>query len=349
MPDLMIYGATGFTGALVADRAREDGGATPLLAGRDADRVADLAARREMPGAAFGLDDPTGLRRQLEDVRVVLNCAGPFSRTAAPLVAACLDTGTHYVDITGEIAVFEHLAAQDAAARRAGLVLLPGAGFDVVPSDCLAAHLKRRQPRTRRLRLSISGLTRPSRGTARTALEALGRGTPVRRGGEIVELATPPRGRADFGAGPVETIGISWGDVATAWHSTGAPEIDVLFEASAPLRLVSRVPAPLRPALRSAPVRGLLTRLVDRTVHGPSATLRRSGHARLLGEGWDAAGTRVAALMETPEPYALTACTALAIARRVAAGAAPAGYHTPATAFGPDLALDVAGVRRTDL
>jgi short subunit dehydrogenase-like uncharacterized protein len=317
MPDLMIYGATGFTGALVADRAREDRGAAPLLAGRDAAKVEAFAARRDMPWATFGLDDPAGLRRQLEGVRVVLNCAGPFSRTAAPLVAACLDTGTHYVDITGEIAVFEHLAAQDAAARRAGLVLLPGAGFDVVPSDCLAAHLKRRQPGMRRLRLSISGLTRPSRGTARTALEALGRGTPVRRGGEIVELATPPRGRADFGAGPVETFGIGWGDVATAWHSTGAPEIEVLFEASAPLRLVSHVPAPL---LRSAPVRGLLTRLVDRTAHGPSATLRRSGRARLLGEGWDAAGTRVAALMETPEPYALTACTALAIARRVAAG-----------------------------
>ena len=346
MPDLMIYGATGFTGALVADRARQDGGATPLLAGRDAGKVADLAARRDMPWAAFGLDDPAELRRQIEGVRVVLNCAGPFSRTAAPLVAACLDAGTHYVDITGEIAVFEHVATQDAAARRAGLVLLPGAGFDVVPSDCLAAHLKRRQPGMRRLRLSISGLTRPSRGTARTALEALGRGTLVRRGGEIVELATPPRGRADFGAGPVATIGISWGDVATAWHSTGAPEIDVLFEASGALRLVSRVPAPL---LRSAPVRGLLTRLVDRTAQGPSATLRRSGHARLLGEGWDAAGARVAARMETPEPYALTARTALAIARRVAAGEVQAGYHTPATAFGPDLALDFAGVRRTDL
>ena len=343
----MIYGATGFTGALVAERAQEEGpAAPPLLAGRDRARVEALAARHDMPWAAFGLDDPAALRRRLADVRVVLNCAGPFSHTAAPLVAACLDTGTHYVDITGEIAVFEHVAAQDAAARRAGLVLLPGAGFDVVPSDCLAAHLKRRQPGMRRLRLSISGLTRPSRGTARTALEALGRGTLVRRGGAIVELATPPRGRADFGAGPVDTIGISWGDVATAWHSTGAPEIDVLFEASAALRAVSRMPAPL---LRSAVVRSLLARLVDRRAHGPSAPLRRSGRARLLGEGWDATGARVAALMETPEPYALTARTALIIARRVAAGEAPAGYHTPATAFGPDLALEVAGIRRTAL
>src|SRR6056297_3206097 len=267
MTDLMIYGATGYTGTLIAEHAAATASQfspPPTLAGRNQAKVRELAMRLKMPWAAFDLADAAALRRRLMDVKVLLNCAGPFSRTADPLVAACLEAGTHYVDITGEIAVFERIAAQNAAARQAGIVLLPGAGFDVVPSDCLAAHLKRRQPGMRRLRLSISGLTRPSRGTARTALEALGQGTLVRRGGVIVELPKPPRGRADFGAGPVETIGISWGDVATAWHSTGAPEIDVLFEASAALRAVSRMPAPL---LRSAFVRSLLTRLVDRMAH----------------------------------------------------------------------------------
>jgi short subunit dehydrogenase-like uncharacterized protein len=352
MTDLMIYGATGFTGTLVADHAAGAAGGSgppPTLAGRNEAKVRALAERLGLPWTAFDLADRSALPARLRDVKTVLNLAGPFSETAAPLAGACLASGTHYVDITGEIAVFEHLAGLDAEARAAGVVLLPGAGFDVVPSDCLAAHLKRRQPDLRRLRLSLSGLTRASRGTARTAVEALGKGTLVRRGGRIVDLASPPRGQADFGKGPVDTIGVSWGDVATAWHSTGARDIDVLFEASLPLRVAARVPQGLRPALRSRPVQHTLKRLVDRLTRDPSAEGRDAGHAVLLGEGWDGAGARVASLMRTPDPYALTARTALAIARRVAAGGVGAGFHTPSTAFGPDLALDFDGVERTDL
>ena len=351
MTDLMIYGATGYTGTLIAEHAAATASQfspPPTLAGRNQAKVRELAMRLKMPWAAFDLADAAALRHRLRDVKVLLNCAGPFSRTADPLVAACLEAGTHYVDITGEIAVFERIAAQNAAARQAGIVLLPGAGFDVVPSDCLAAHLKRRQPGLRRLRLSISGLTKASRGTARTALEALGKGTLARRGGEIVELERPQRSRSDFGRGPVETVGVSWGDVATAWYSTGAQEIDVLFEASRQLRLVSHVPRRLRPALGSAPVQRLLSRLVDRMQHGPSPGDRQSGRCRLLAEGWDAEGARVASLMETPEPYALTAQTAFMIAQRIGAEEVAAGYQTPSTAFGPDLALEFDGVDRMD-
>ena len=346
----MIYGANGYTGTLVAEYAATAGArvSPPTLAGRNGDKVRAVASRLEMPWTTADLTDAPTLRRRLKDVKVVLNCAGPFSSTADPLVAACLETGTHYVDITGEIAVFERIAAQDAAARQAGIVLLPGAGFDVVPSDCLAAHLKRRQPGMQRLRLSISGLTQASQGTARTALEALGKGTLARRGGEIVELETPQRGRTDFGQGPVDTVGVSWGDVATAWYSTGAHEIDVLFEASPALRVVSRVPRRLRAALGSPPVQRLLSRLVDRMDHGPSTEERRRGRCRLLGEAWDAEGVRVASLMQTPEPYALTAQTAFTIAQRIAVGEVAAGYHTPSNAFGPDLALEFDGVRRRD-
>ena len=162
-------------------------------------------------------------------------------------------------------------------------------------------------------------------------MEALGKGTLARRGGEIVELETPQRGRTDFGQGPVDTVSVSWGDVATAWHSTGTPEIDVLFGASPALGVVSRVPRRLRPALGSPLVQHLLSRLVDRMNPGPSAEDRHSARCRLLGEGWDAEGARVASLMETPQPYVLTAQTALAITQRITAGGVEAGYHTPST------------------
>ncbi len=349
MKDLLIYGATGYTGTLVAERAVATPRQPLKLAGRNEGKVRALATRLGTSWTAFDLEDSAAVRRAVEGVAVVLNLAGPFSGTADPLVAACLACGTNYVDITGEIAVFERIAARDAEARKAGIVLLPGAGFDVVPSDCLAAHLKRRQPGLHRLRLSIAGLTQASRGTARTAVEALGRGTMVRRGGRIVELEKAPLGRADFGAGPVQTVGVSWGDVATAWHSTGAQEIDVHFEASLPLRVMARMPPKLRPLFASPPAQAFLKRLVGRMTSGPSAERRGSARSIILGEAWDTEGARVASLMKTPDPYALTAQTALAIAQRVAAGEAAPGYHTPSSAFGPDLALEFEGVTREDI
>jgi len=349
MKDLLIYGATGYTGTLVAEHAAAVSEQPPALAGRSEGKVRSLARRLEAPWTAFSLEDPAAIRRAVENVAAVLNLAGPFSKTTDPLVAACLACGTHYVDITGEIAVFERLAALDTTARKSGVVLLPGAGFDVVPSDCLAAHLKRRQPGMHRLRLSIAGLTQASRGTARTAIEALGRGTMVRRGGRIVELENAPRHCADFGEGPVQTVGVSWGDVATAWHSTGAQDIDVLFEASFPLRVVAGTPPKLRPILASQPVQDLLKRLVGRITFGPSAKRRGIARGLILGEAWDSEGERVASLMQTPDPYELTAQTAFEIARRVAAGEVTPGYHTPSNAFGADLALDFRGITRTDI
>ena len=152
----------------------------------------------------------------------------------------------HYSDITGEIDVFEALAARDEQAKTAGVMLLPGAGFDVVPSDCLAAHVAARMPDATRLRLSIGGLTVVSQGTAKTMVEGIARGTRFRRGGRIVEDKDTPRATADFGAGPRRTVGVSWGDVSTAWRSTRIPDIEVFFEASRDLDRVARMPGLLK-------------------------------------------------------------------------------------------------------
>ncbi|HSY41621.1 MAG TPA: saccharopine dehydrogenase NADP-binding domain-containing protein, partial [Polyangia bacterium] len=140
---LLIYGANGYTGELCARRAAAEGLPT-VLAGRRADVVQALATELGRPHLAFALDRPAAVDAALAGVTAVLNCAGPFSRTAAQLVAACLRAKAHYLDITGELDVLEKMAGRDEEARAAGITLLPGAGFDVVPSDCLAAHLKRR-------------------------------------------------------------------------------------------------------------------------------------------------------------------------------------------------------------
>jgi short subunit dehydrogenase-like uncharacterized protein len=175
MPDrFMIYGATGYTGKLVAAAAKTLGMA-PLLAGRDAARLQVVAAQYGFDHRRVALDDAAGLRAALAGIPLVLHIAGPFAQTSRPMLDACLAAGTHYLDITGEIDVFEACAARDAEARAAGIMVMPGVGFDVVPSDCLAAHVKRRMPDAVELTLAISGLTKASRGTLKTSIASIAR------------------------------------------------------------------------------------------------------------------------------------------------------------------------------
>jgi short subunit dehydrogenase-like uncharacterized protein len=175
-------------------------------------------------------------------VSVVLNAAGPFSATAWAMADACLSNGVHYLDITGEIDVFEALFARDAEAQRAGVTLMSGVGFDVVPSDCLAAHLKRRLPDATQLTLYFSPGFNVSRGTMKTMIENVAVGARARRNGRLVTVAKPNTGSCDFGRGLRSTVQVAWGDVSTAFHSTGSP---TSLSTSRPRRL-SRPPLGLR-------------------------------------------------------------------------------------------------------
>ena len=341
----LIYGATGYTGRLCAEHAVERG-LHPILAGRNPDSVRPLAQTLGLEWRVFGLS-PTPA--QLGGVKAVLHAAGPFSATAAPMASACIEAGVHYCDITGEIDVFEALAGWDARARSAGVMLLPGAGFDVVPSDCLSAHVATRLPGATRLRLSISGLSNASRGTMKTMLEGVGTGVRVRRGGRIVQADPLMRQTADFGAGVRPTIGVPWGDVSTAWHSTSVPDVEVFFEATRQMELAAALPVRIRRLVSQGPVLRFLQGRIDRHLPpGPSAEDRASGRAAVLAEAWDISGQHASALLATPEPYHLTAHTAVEVARLAAEGGALPGYQTPSTAQGADFIMRFDGVRRTD-
>ncbi|MCJ2070411.1 saccharopine dehydrogenase NADP-binding domain-containing protein [Methylobacterium sp. J-030] len=348
MSTILIYGATGYTGTLLAEHAIAQG-LRPILAGRDPDKLRPLAGRLNLESRAAGLDKPERLRAALAGVAAVIHAAGPFSKTARPMAEACLAAGAHYVDITGEISVLEALAARDAEAKAAGIVLLPAAGFDVVPSDCLAAHTARRLPGATHLRISIGGFGGFGRGTARTMVEGIAWGTRVRRDGRIVELPSPPRASADFGRGPRRTVGLGWGDVSSAWYSTHVPNIDVYFEAFPAMAAAAGLPAGLRKIIAGGTAQRLINRGIDRLPAGPSESARETARSTFLAEAWDSTGRRAASRMETPEGYTLTAWTAVKVARRLASGAVAAGFHTPVTAFGPDFILDFPGVVRTDL
>jgi short subunit dehydrogenase-like uncharacterized protein len=345
----LLYGANGYTGELVA-RLAAARGHLPVLAGRRAGAVCALSDTLSLERRLFSLDDPRRIDEALAGMCLVLHCAGPFSRTSRPMADACLRARTHYLDITGEVEVFEALAARDDEARAAGVMLLPGCGFDVVPTDCLAAHLARRLPGARRLALGIRASGRVSRGTATTAIEGLGRPGLVRRGGALTTVPVAAKTRTiDFGDGPRPAVTIPWGDVSTAWHSTGIPDVEVYMAAPLRLRAFLRASRFLGPLVGSGAVRRFLTARVRAGAPGPSEEERRRGRAFAWGEAEDDAGRRVASRLAMPEGYTLTAHAALAVVERVLAGEAPPGFQTPSRAYGPDLVLGLEGVVRTDL
>jgi short subunit dehydrogenase-like uncharacterized protein len=348
MSRYLIYGATGYTGGLIAQLARERG-EHPILAGRNAAGVGGVAAALGLEHRAFGLDRVAEVRAGLEGVAAVLHCAGPFAHTFQTMAEACLQSKVHYLDVTGEVSVFEALAARDGEARAAGVMLLPGVGFDVVPSDCLAVHLKRRLPGATHLTLGFQGLGETSRGTANTVVENLHRGGLVRRHGVLTPVPAAWRRRTiDFGSGPRPAVTIPWGDVSTAYHSTGIPNIEVYMAAPRAMALGMRLGRPLLPLLAKAPIQRLLKRRILAGPPGPDAETRARGGSRLWGEVRDQSGGRAAARLAGPDGYTLTAHTALLCLRRVLAGDAPPGFQTPAKAYGPDLVLEVPGTVRSD-
>lgn len=345
---ILIYGATGFSGRL-ATRACLAAGLRPVLGGRSAEALARVAADTGLESRTFDLTDPARLDAALDGVQVVLHMAGPYSQTALPMVEACLRTRTHYLDITGETQVVEALATLDGEARERGVMLMPSVGFDVVPTDCLAAHVARRLPDADTLAIAMTSLAFITRGSARTAIEAAGMGL-ARRGGRIVpiELASLERS-FDFGTGPRACINCTWGDVANAWYTTGIPNIDVFFEGTPLLRTLLGLARTWKPLLRSAAGQAWLRAHVELLPDGPSEAQRRSTKMVIVAQASHRDGRRRTSRMHTPEAYSFTATASAQLARRVLAGDFEPGFQTPGRVFGPDFALSLAGVRREDL
>jgi short subunit dehydrogenase-like uncharacterized protein len=343
----MIYGANGYTGRLVlAEAVRR--GLRPILAGRRASEVEALAREYGLPARSFGLDSPATVRAGLNGVSLVLHCAGPFSATCAPMLEACLSVGAHYVDITGEIDVFAHCHAQDARARERGIVVLPGAGFDVVPTDSLAAHLAASLPRARELVLAFEAGGGPSPGTARTSVEGLAAGGRVRRDGVMVEVPLGYKQRSFVRDGtPRSAMTIPWGDVYTAHVSTGIPDIEVYM--AMPPATIARVQRWrwLAPLARLGFVQRWLKGRAG-AVRGPSDARREKTDCHVWGEVRDAHGAERRAELTTPNGYAVTVWTALGIVERLRADPPAAGFHTPSQVMGADWLLGMPGVRRID-
>jgi len=339
----LLYGATGYTGELIAREAVRRG-MRPILAGRSRSRIEKLAKELGCPHAVFALDDHTSMLSSMENVSAVLHCAGPFSATARSMMQACLASHVHYFDITGEIDVFELAHSVHEKAQRSGIVLCPGVGFDVVPTDCVALKLKEELPDATHLTLGFDGGSGLSKGTAKTAMEAAGSGSKVRRDGKIVSLPLGSQTRQiDFGNGDRLTACIPWGDVSTAFYSTGIPNVEVFTSTSpAALKRMQRANT-MRPLLRRSLVKAFLRYVIDLRVDPPNEAQRKNNASLVFAEVRNAAGKSVSARFRTANGYALTVASALAIVTDVLARPRAPGFYTPSKLMGADFVAALPG------
>ncbi|HEX7154565.1 MAG TPA: saccharopine dehydrogenase NADP-binding domain-containing protein [Thermoanaerobaculia bacterium] len=331
----MIYGANGYTGELVAREAVKQG-ERPILAGRSPEKIEPLARELGLESRIFDLDAP-----RLEGVDAVLHCAGPFSKTSKPMVDACMNAGAHYLDITGELTVFEAVLGRHDEAVRRGVTLLPGVGFDVVPTDCLAAMLAKKLPGADELDLAFwmhrGGI---SPGTMKTSIEGMATGGAMRRDGRIVRVPILHDAREiAFSGGTRYAATIPWGDVSTAYYTTGIPNIRVYSARSKKDVNRARRLRPLMPLLAIPFINRLLQKYVSRRP-GPSAERRAGGRVYLWGRVAKRGGEEVTMTMEAPEGYTFTVASSLRAVKQLRACEKRPGAYTPAVFFGENFALD---------
>jgi short subunit dehydrogenase-like uncharacterized protein len=343
----MLYGASGYTGALIAEQAIKRG-QQPILAGRSAEKLAPLAEQLGLPYKVFGLDDVNAIANAIADMDVVLHAAGPFIHTSDPMLRACLATKTHYLDITGEIGVFENMFRYQDTALKNNTALIGGVGFDVVPTDCLALFVAQQVNAAHTLEIAFMGLNSVSVGTTKSAIENAPTGGMIRQNGTLQPY---PLGkgtkRIRFSHGVYNAMPIPWGDLSTAYRTTGIPNITT-YKAISPLfSTLTRLTAPIgQVVLRSGGLRHLALNIVERMTPGPAESIRENDRSYLYARAADKSGVIIAeAWLETCEPYQFTAYSAVEAVMRVDELGA-AGALTPALAFGADFALAIPGTKR---
>ena len=350
MKKILVYGSYGYTGKLIVEQAVK-AGMPLLLAGRDEKQLRAQAEQYKLEYRVFAVEETAKLDAALQEVDAVLHCAGPFVLTFRQMAEACIRNKKHYVDISGEIEGFEALATMDEEAKRAGVMLLPGGGFDVVPSDCLIAYTAGKLPGATDLKLYIKSIgSGVSRGTARSGVENSHRAGRIRRDGKIVSVPNLYDSKeVDFGRGPSKLVTMGWGDVSTAYHSTGIPNVTVYMgfpKAMISMMKFTKVAGPL---LYSRTARNFIKWLIGIFfAPGPSHEKNKTGFALLIAEVTDGNKT-VRAKLRTPEAYYLTAFTSVEIMKRILAGDYKPGFQTPSKVYGADFIMQFTGVQREDL
>lgn len=344
---VLLYGANGYTGELIARYAKEYH-ITPVLAGRNETLIRALAERLELPYRIFSLDDATALQSQLGDIMLVIHAAGPFANTCKQMVEACIATQTHYIDINGDISVFERIKQYDIAAKQANVMLMPGAGFDVIPTDCTALHLKEQLPDATHLQLAfLPKGGQISHGTATTMASRLGEGGTARENGKLVRrplghkrLWVEIKGKKLF------AMTIPWGDISTAYHTTAIPNIEVYTGMNPTVYRFLKLQGLFNWILRRKTVRNYIQRKINSRPAGPTDEQRAASKTTVWGKVWNSKGEEKTSELECADGYSVTAWGCLLITQKIKKGEWKPGYQTPASCYGKDLILEIPHSKR---
>ncbi len=343
----LLYGANGYTGELIARFANKYN-LQPILAGRRKEVIEPLAIQLQLAYKIFEINDSAALLAALREVKVVLHAAGPFDNTAKQMIFACLLTGTHYLDINGDITVFERIKQYDDAAKKGGIMLLPGVGFDVVPTDCIALQLKNLLPDALTLQLAFATLRgNISHGTATTMADKIGESGAVRKEGKIIAVPLGKKGKwVDFGTKKLFVMSIPLGDISTAYFTTGIPNIETFTAISHKVYYYLKLQSLFNWLLRTNLLRQYIKKKINQRPAGPDDEQRSSASSMVWGEATNAAGKKVAVRLSGPEGYTLTAHSTLIIIQKILNGNFVPGYQTPASTYGENLVLEIPGVKR---
>lgn len=345
----LIYGATGYTGKLIAQEAVRRGH-KPVLAARSAQHLIPIAEQLGLDYLVLNLDKSRLLAETLEPFRAILHAAGPYANTFRPVLEACLLTQTHYVDINGEIPVFEYILTQDQAAQRKKICVVSGAGFDVVPTDCMAVYVTSQLEDPLELDIAISSSGGASAGTRRSSLEILATGGQIRRSGRLLNY---PLGKTvrfvRFADRSRQVTPVPWGDLSTAYYSTGVPNITTYLALSPRAIRLMRIFRPLIPLfVRNPRLRRWLQRSQGPSGKGPDPALQSKNHTQIYARAVSSNGQTAQAWLETLEAYQFTAISAVACLEAVIKGRST-GVYTPAQMLGEDWILQLDRTHRLDI
>ncbi len=343
---IIIYGSYGYTGELIAEESLSKN-LTVLLAGRNEQKLKSQSKKTAYPFKAIDLSNPKELVELLKLGEVVMNAAGPFKNTATQMINACIEAGVHYLDINGDVDVFESIKTFDKKAQLANIMLMPGIGFDVVPTDCLAVHLKNKMPDATRLKIAFATIgSSVSHGTATTVASRLGEKALVRIDGKLTPIALGKNGLwVDFGEKRLFTMSIPWGDLSTAYESTAIPNIESYIGVKPKVYRLLKFQGLINWMLRTHVVRMLIQRRIDKKPAGPNFEQRKKSYCYVWAEVSNERGQRLSIRIKTPEAYNLTATASLLIAGKILGGQFATGFQTPAKMYGEKLVFEIEGVK----
>lgn len=317
---LLLYGAAGYTGKIIAARAKALG-LDFEIAGREDDKISALAAELGVAYHVFTVEDNTGWQLALAGKKVLINAAGPFRYTAREAMQACLKAGVHYLDISAELETYQLAESLDGEARRAGIQLMSGAGL-FVSYDALAVYLSKQVKEPVSLTVGFRHFGGFSRGSVLSSKNIADLGLLIRKDGQLVQSDDQGTKKFDFVGEEVECMPTPLGGIILSYKSTGIPNIREYFSLKLPATQLPDIAPPELP-------------------EGPSEQERAAGRNGLSGEVTGRDGTVVKACVDAPSGYDLTPLSVVAVAHRILGDDFKTGYQSPGSAYGESIIHDI--------